>query len=75
VEWLVEAGVSFSADPAGPLGLHLTREGGHACAASRMLRCTGKAIPTPARARAAPPEHRPARALDAVDVITRATAA
>ena len=30
VEWLVEEGVSFSADPEGPLGLHLTREGGHA---------------------------------------------
>jgi len=30
VEWLVDAGVPFSGDPAGPLGLHLTREGGHA---------------------------------------------
>jgi L-aspartate oxidase len=28
--WLVELGVPFSADPDGPLGLHLTREGGHA---------------------------------------------
>src|SRR6476469_8250486 len=30
VEWLVERGVPFSPDPEGPLGLHLTREGGHA---------------------------------------------
>jgi L-aspartate oxidase len=30
IQWLVEQGVPFSADPDGPLGLHLTREGGHA---------------------------------------------
>ncbi|RZT98170.1 L-aspartate oxidase [Rivibacter subsaxonicus] len=30
IEWLVQRGVPFSPDPAGPLGLHLTREGGHA---------------------------------------------
>ncbi|MFP5397668.1 MAG: L-aspartate oxidase [Gammaproteobacteria bacterium] len=30
VEWLVAQGVPFSPDPSGPLGLHLTREGGHA---------------------------------------------
>jgi L-aspartate oxidase len=30
IGWLVDAGVSFSPDPSGPLGLHLTREGGHA---------------------------------------------
>jgi L-aspartate oxidase len=30
VQWLVEQGVHFSPDPEGPLGLHLTREGGHA---------------------------------------------
>ncbi len=30
VAWLVERGVPFSPDPDGPLGLHLTREGGHA---------------------------------------------
>ncbi|HEY6086689.1 MAG TPA: FAD-dependent oxidoreductase, partial [Burkholderiaceae bacterium] len=30
VEWLVGQGVPFSPDPDGPLGLHLTREGGHA---------------------------------------------
>jgi L-aspartate oxidase len=30
IEWLVKQGVPFSPDPSGPLGLHLTREGGHA---------------------------------------------
>jgi L-aspartate oxidase len=30
IEWLVRHGVPFSPDPTGPLGLHLTREGGHA---------------------------------------------
>ena len=30
IEWLVGQGVPFSPDPQGPLGLHLTREGGHA---------------------------------------------
>jgi L-aspartate oxidase len=30
IAWLVEQGVPFTTDPAGPLGLHLTREGGHA---------------------------------------------
>ncbi len=30
VEWLVNQDVPFSPDPSGPLGLHLTREGGHA---------------------------------------------
>ncbi len=30
IEWLVAQGVPFSPDPDGPLGLHLTREGGHA---------------------------------------------
>ncbi len=30
IEWLVSQGVPFSPDPDGPLGLHLTREGGHA---------------------------------------------
>ena len=30
VQWLVDQGVPFSPDPSGPLGLHLTREGGHA---------------------------------------------
>jgi L-aspartate oxidase len=30
IEWLVAQGVPFSPDADGPLGLHLTREGGHA---------------------------------------------
>ena len=30
IGWLVRQGVPFSPDPDGPLGLHLTREGGHA---------------------------------------------
>ncbi|MBA3597871.1 MAG: L-aspartate oxidase [Methylibium sp.] len=45
VEWLVERGVPFSSDPAGPLGLHLTREGGHAVRRiAHAADATGKAI-------------------------------
>lgn len=45
IEWLVEAGVPFSADPDGPLGLHLTREGGHAVRRiAHAADATGKAI-------------------------------
>jgi L-aspartate oxidase len=45
IEWLVEAGVPFSPDPAGPLGLHLTREGGHAVRRiAHAADATGKAI-------------------------------
>jgi L-aspartate oxidase len=45
VEWLVKAGVSFSPDPTGPLGLHLTREGGHAVRRiAHAADATGKAI-------------------------------
>ncbi len=45
VEWLVERGVPFSPDPAGPLGLHLTREGGHAVRRiAHAADATGKAI-------------------------------
>jgi L-aspartate oxidase len=45
IEWLVEAGVPFSADPNGPLGLHLTREGGHAVRRiAHAADATGKAI-------------------------------
>ena len=29
IQWLVDQGVPFTTDEAGPLGLHLTREGGH----------------------------------------------
>lgn len=45
IEWLVEQGVPFSEDPTGPLGLHLTREGGHAVRRiAHAADATGKAI-------------------------------
>jgi L-aspartate oxidase len=45
VSWLVDHGVPFSADPDGPLGLHLTREGGHAVRRiAHAADATGKAI-------------------------------
>jgi L-aspartate oxidase len=45
VEWLLAQGVPFSADPSGPLGLHLTREGGHAVRRiAHAADATGKAI-------------------------------
>ncbi len=45
VQWLVDAGVHFSEDPDGPLGLHLTREGGHAVRRiAHAADATGKAI-------------------------------
>ena len=45
VQWLVDQGVPFSADPAGPLGLHLTREGGHAVRRiAHAADATGRAI-------------------------------
>ncbi len=45
VAWLVAQGVPFSADPGGPLGLHLTREGGHAVRRiAHAADATGKAI-------------------------------
>jgi L-aspartate oxidase len=45
VEWLVQCGVPFSGDPDGPLGLHLTREGGHAVRRiAHAADATGKAI-------------------------------
>jgi L-aspartate oxidase len=45
IEWLVASGVPFSADPSGPLGLHLTREGGHAVRRiAHAADLTGKAI-------------------------------
>ncbi|MEN9631291.1 MAG: L-aspartate oxidase NadB [Pseudomonadota bacterium] len=57
VAWLVQAGVSFSPDPDGPLGLHLTREGGHAVRRiAHAADATGHAIHQAllARARAHP---------------------
>ena len=45
IEWLLKQGVPFSPDPAGPLGLHLTREGGHTVRRiAHAADATGKAI-------------------------------
>ncbi len=45
IEWLVARGVPFSSDPEGPLGLHLTREGGHTVRRiAHAADATGKAI-------------------------------
>ncbi len=45
IHWLVDAGVPFSHDAGGPLGLHLTREGGHAVRRiAHAADATGKAI-------------------------------
>jgi len=45
VQWLVDQGVPFSPDPSGPLGLHLTREGGHAVRRiAHAADATGRAI-------------------------------
>ena len=54
IEWLVELGVPFSADPGGPLGLHLTREGGHGVRRiAHAADATGRAILQTLLARAA----------------------
>ncbi len=53
IAWLVEAGVPFSPDPSGPLGLHLTREGGHAVRRiAHAADATGRAIQESLLARA-----------------------
>ena len=45
IEWLVRHGVAFTPDPEGPLGLHLTREGGHTVRRiAHAADATGKAI-------------------------------
>ena len=45
VEWLVRQGVPFTPEAGGPLGLHLTREGGHAVRRiAHAADATGKAI-------------------------------
>ena len=45
IEWLVRQGVAFTGDPEGPLGLHLTREGGHTVRRiAHAADATGKAI-------------------------------
>jgi L-aspartate oxidase len=72
VQWLVDAGVPFSGDPTGPLGLHLTREGGHAVRRiAHAADATGRAIQDAllARARAHPNISLRERWM-AVDVVT-----
>ena len=57
IEWLVGQGVPFSPDPDGPMGLHLTREGGHAVRRiAHAADATGRAIHEAllARAKASP---------------------
>jgi L-aspartate oxidase len=45
IAWLVDQGVPFSTDSQGPLGLHLTREGGHSVRRiAHAADATGKAI-------------------------------
>ncbi len=45
IDWLVDQGVPFTADPQGPKGLHLTREGGHSHRRiAHAADATGKAI-------------------------------
>jgi L-aspartate oxidase len=45
IRWLVDQGVPFTPDAAGPMGLHLTREGGHSHRRiAHAADATGKAI-------------------------------
>ncbi len=45
IRWLVEQGVPFTPDETGPMGLHLTREGGHSQRRiAHVADATGKAI-------------------------------
>ena len=54
VDWLVRQGVPFTDDADGPLGLHLTREGGHGVRRiAHAADATGKAIHDTLLARAA----------------------
>jgi L-aspartate oxidase len=72
VRWLVEMGVPFSPDPAGPLGLHLTREGGHAVRRiAHAADATGRAIHEALLARAqAHPQITLRERWMAVDLVT-----
>ena len=72
VEWLVQQGVPFTDDAAGPLGLHLIREGGHGVRRiAHVLDATGKAIHDVLLARAAAHPNITLRAhAFAVDLIT-----
>lgn len=45
IEWLIKQNVPFSEDPEGPMGLHLTKEGGHTHRRiAHAADATGKAI-------------------------------
>ena len=45
IKWLLEQGVPFTTDKTGPMGLHLTREGGHSHRRiAHAADATGKAI-------------------------------
>ena len=45
IKWLVDQGVPFTEDKSGPMGLHLTREGGHSHRRiAHAADATGKAI-------------------------------
>ncbi|MFO1251598.1 MAG: L-aspartate oxidase [Inhella sp.] len=72
VEWLVGQGVPFTQDDAGPLGLHLTREGGHAVRRiAHAADATGKAIHDALLAKAAAhPNIQLRQRWMAVDLIT-----
>lgn len=72
VEWLVQQGVPFTDDAAGPLGLHLTREGGHGVRRiAHAADATGKAIHDALLARAAAhPNITLREQVFAVDLIT-----
>ena len=72
VEWLLQQGVPFTDDIDGPLGLHLTREGGHGVRRiAHALDATGKAIHDTLLARAAAhPNITLREEVMAVDLIT-----
>jgi len=72
VAWLVQQGVPFTPDDDGPLGLHLTREGGHAVRRiAHAADATGKAIHDSLLAQAkAHPNIRLKERWMAVDLIT-----
>src|SRR5882672_8529446 len=72
IEWLVRQGVPFTDDATGPLGLHLTREGGHGVRRiAHALDATGKAIHDTLLARAgAHPNITLREEVMAVDLIT-----
>ncbi len=72
IEWLLQQGVPFTDDIDGPLGLHLTREGGHGVRRiAHALDATGKAIHDTLLARAAAhPNITLREEVMAVDLIT-----